>query len=66
MGALIVNSCHTLALCLHNNFYTTSPVCRQYYHSHTCLPMLSEEMAADSEAELESIGRWQRTCSQRV
>jgi polycomb protein SUZ12 len=39
---------------------------RQYYHSSTCLPMVPEEIDADSEAELESIGRWQKICSQKA
>ena len=41
-------------------------MCRQYYHSQTCLPMVPEEIGADSEAELESIGKWQKICSQKV
>ena len=41
-------------------------LCRQYYHSHTCLPMVPEEIDQDSEVELESIGRWQKICSQKV
>ena len=28
--------------------------------------MVPEEIDADSEAELESISRWQKTCSQKV
>jgi hypothetical protein len=28
--------------------------------------MVPEDIAADSEAELESIGKWQKTCSQRM
>ena len=39
---------------------------RQFYHSGTCLPMVPEEIDADSEAELDSISKWQKICSQKV
>ena len=40
--------------------------CRQYYHSHTCLPLVPEEIDIDSETELETAGIWQKTCSKKV
>lgn len=39
--------------------------CRQYYHSHSCLPLVPDEMDVDSESE-GAVSQWQKICSQKV